>query len=429
MTDLTLGFNLLVATLVGLAVGLEREWSSQAHETGARFAGLRTFALFGLIGGLGGWMATMAMMGLAVALVGGATVFIVAAFVSSAFRPDATAGTTTEVAAILVIALGVTSGIGHPKIASAVAAVVVLLLAEKSNAQRVMERIAVSELRATFRFAVMALVILPLLPNSSYGPYDAFNPRHLWIVVLLFSALNFAGYIARRLVGETHGLGITGLLGGLLSSTAVAFQFSRRSKEEPELSVPLALGVAAACTVLLPRLIVLATVLRPSMVVELVWLLGPPFLAGSAFVALEFGQEWKRRQREDVRTPMAPLTDSGKNPLAFVSSVQMALAFQIVLFIVAWANATVGTSGMLATAAVLGLTNMDALMLAMTKLAADTSSMHVAALAIGIGVLSNTALKSMIVAVLGAPRYRLRALSSLAVLGASGALTLWWRWT
>jgi uncharacterized membrane protein (DUF4010 family) len=432
MLDVSLGFDLLVAALVGLAVGLEREWSGHSVGPDARFAGLRTFTLFGIIGGFAGWFIVLDQPLIAMCLAGGAILFAIVAYAATMRRPGTTADGTTEVAAVLVVAIGVAAGSGHRTIASAAGVLQVVLLAEKSAFQRAMQRIDVAELRATVQFAAMALVILPILPDRAFGPYGAFQPRQLWIVVLLFSALNFAGYIARRLVGETRGLGITGLLGGLVSSTAVTLSFSRRSRLEPQFAAPLALGVAAACTVLLPRVFIIATALQPALLPELLPLLGPSFVVGLAVLLVAL---WRERETRPSDTALPALegldpmsTGANRNPLQLGTSIQMAVAFQAVLFAIAWIQATVGSPGVLVSAALLGLTDMDALTLSMTRLASDLTETHVAALAIGIGVIANTVLKLSVALVIGAARYRMRAGAALAVLGATGAAALWWRW-
>lgn len=447
MLDLPLAFDLIVATLVGLAVGLEREWSGHATGPDARFAGLRTFALLGLIGGIAGWFARIDLQLIATCVVSGSILFVIVAFAMAMRRPGTTADGTTEVAAIVVLLLGVAAGQGHRAVASAAAALVVVLLAEKTALQLTLKRIDAAELRATLQFAVMALVVLPLLPPGSFGPYDAFQPRQLWIVVLLFSALNFAGYIARRLIGETRGLGVTGLLGGLISSTAVTFTFSRRSREEPALGAPLALGVVAACTVLIPRVLIVSTTLQPTLYAELLPILTPILLAGLAILAFALWRDREARPLDSASpdsasktaattpAPEKPSTPSDiasnvrtQNPLAFGNSLRMALLFQIVLFLIAWVQATIGETGILATAALLGLTDMDALTLSMARLAGDVSQLHTAALAIGIGVLANTVLKSAVVLSLGGQSFRHRAFAALMLMGLVGTAALWWRW-
>lgn len=213
MLDLSLAFNLLVAALVGLAVGIEREWSGHTEGPDGRFGGARTFAMLGAVGGFAGWFLRLdrevagAFAGALAGsiLIAGAVAFVVAAYVTAMRRPGTSTDSTTEVVALLVVALGVTSGLGFRVAASATAAIVVLLLAEKSQLQQALTRVAPNEMRAALQFAVLSLVVLPLIPDGAFGPYAAFQPRQLWIVVLIFSALNFAGYIARRAIGETRG--------------------------------------------------------------------------------------------------------------------------------------------------------------------------------------------------------------------------------
>ena len=427
MFDLPLALDLLVSALVGLAVGVEREWSGHTTGPDGRFAGIRTFTLLGVIGGFGGWFFRDGQPVLAAVILGAGALFPIAAYAATLRRPGTTTDGTTEVAAILVVAMGAASALGHRSLASAAAVVCVLLLAEKSTFQSALQKVAAHELRAALQFAVLALVILPLLPSGAYGPFGAFQPRQLWIVVLLFSGLNFAGYIARRVIGETRGLGVTGLLGGLVSSTAVSLTFSRRSRAEPHLALPLALGVVAACTVLVPRLLVISAMLRPAVATAAVPVLVLPFLVGVSLIAFVM---WRERETRVPPTasdvPLAPT--SGHNPLAFASSLQMALAFQVVLFAIAGVQQAIGTTGVLLSATLLGLTDMDALTVSMTRYGADPANVRVAATAIGIGVLSNTMLKLALVVTIGAPRFRARVAVGLLALAAATGVGIWIGW-
>ena len=433
MLHLPLALDLLVSALVGLAVGAEREWSGHTTGPDGRFAGIRTFTLLGVIGGFGGWFFREGQPALAAVIIGAGVLFPISAYAATLRRPGTTTDGTTEVAALLVVALGAASALGHRTLASAAAVLCVLLLAEKSTFQNALQKIAPHELRAALQFAVLALVILPLLPSGAYGPYGAFQPRQLWIVVLLFSGLNFAGYIARRVIGETRGLTVTGLLGGLVSSTAVSLTFSRRSRAEPALALPLALGVVAACTVLVPRVLVTSWMLQPAVAAAAVPILVLPFLVGIALVAFVM---WRERETRVSPTPAegsgtAPLPNApaaGQNPLALATSLQMVLAFQVVLFAIAWVQRAVGTTGVLLSATLLGLTDVDALTVSMTRYGTDAANVRVAAAAIGIGVLSNTMLKLALVVSIGGPRFRGRAAVGLLALAAAAGVGIWIGW-
>ena len=442
MLDLPLAADLLVAALVGLAVGIEREWSGHAAGPDGRFAGARTFTLLGAIGGLAGWFLRLNYPALAAVAASAGVLLPIVAWATAVRRPGATIDGTTETAAILVVLLGVAAGLGYRTVASASGAVCVVLLAEKTALQAALQRMAPKEMRAAIQFAVLALVILPLLPDTGFGPYDAFRPRQLWTVVLVFSGLNFAGYIARRLVGETRGLAVTGLLGGLVSSTAVSLTFSKRSREEPDLAAPLALGVVAACTVLVPRLLVIMTMLQPAVAVAAIPVLAPVFVAGAMVIGTALVIDRRRSIRDGAHehTPSAEVASqaeaSATSPLGLVSALKLAVGFQLVLFAIAWVQRNAGTTGVLTSALLLGLTDMDALTVSMTRYATDATAatataaslVIVAAAAIGVGVLANTALKLTLVLVLGSTRYRWRAATGLLTLAVGSAIGLIYGW-
>lgn len=389
--------RLAVAGLVGLAVGLEREWSGHATGPDARFAGVRTFMLLGLIGGLAGWSAAAGHLALAVPLVVGAVALTIAAYVL-AVRQSGSIDGTTEVAALAVISLGAMAGLGHLATASAVTAVMVLALREKQRIQALLPRILEPELRAAFQFAVLALVILPLVPTGPFGPFGGIRPRTLWIVVLLLSGLNFAGYIARRIVGETRGFGIAGALGGIVSSTAVTFAFSQRSRAEPEHGRALGLGVLAACTVLVPRVFAVSTALNPALGVALAPALALPLLLGAVVVYLLR----RRRPEEEGETNHPPV----ENPLQLGAALRMAVLFQAVLLGLELARDLLGDTGLVGTAALLGLTDMDALTFSMSRMAAESVGIPLAARAILVGLTANTVLKLVVSLTVGAGSFR-----------------------
>lgn len=428
MLDLSVAFDLLVAGLVGLAVGVQREWTGHTEGPDGRFAGARTFALLGAIGGVAGWLVRLGHPALATVIAAGGVLLPIVAYWAAMRRPGTTTDGTTEVVAVMVVALGLTAGLGLRTPAAAVGVVIVVLLAEKTRLQQTLQRIDAAEMRAALLFAVLALVVLPVLPDGAYGPYGAFRPRQLWTVVLVFSALNFAGYIARRLIGETRGLGVTGLLGGLVSSTAVTLTFSRRSRDDDgQLALPLALGVVAACTVLVPRVLVIATMLNPRVGLAVVPILGPAFLAGLGVIGFVLWRERATRPGTGAQTNGVS-NALGSSPLGLTSSLQMAVAFQVVLFVIAWAQNNAGDTGILASAALLGLTDVDALTVSMTRYGTSDETIRVAAAAMGISVLSNTVVKLALTVGIGAPRYRVRAATGLLVLAAGLVLGLLIGW-
>ena len=191
-------------------------------------------------------------------LAAGAVGVVIAGYIAAS-RTDVDA--TTEVAALVVIGAGLAAGLGWLAVASAVIAVSVLLLVEKSQLHALVGRIDDEELRAAARFGVMAVVILPLLPEGPFGPWGGIRPRTLWLLVLFFTGLSFSGYLARRLFGATQGYPLAGLLAGLISSTNATFTFARLSRRERWFRDRSRIGTVAACTMLFPRVLVATTVL------------------------------------------------------------------------------------------------------------------------------------------------------------------------
>ncbi len=250
--DMTTGAGLVVATLGGAAIGVERERSGHATGPQARFGGIRTFTLLGGLGGLAGWLSVSGLVPVAVVLLAAAAALVVAGY-AAASRVDVDG--TTEVSAIVVLAAGTLSGAGQMALGSAVVAATALLLLEKTRLHAMVARLDDAALRASVRFAAMACVILPLLPPGPYGPLDAVRPRQLWALVLFFSGLGYLGWIARRVVGTHQGVIVSGLLGGIISSTSVTLTFARESRADGAPRLALAGGVVAACTVMLLRVV------------------------------------------------------------------------------------------------------------------------------------------------------------------------------
>jgi uncharacterized membrane protein (DUF4010 family) len=384
-------------------VGLERQWSGHADGPRGRFAGIRTFTMLGAMGGLGGWLWISGLPVPAAILLAGAVAIVATAYVASS-RHDVDA--TTEVAALIVISAGVLAGMGSLRIASGITALVTLLLVEKSRLHALVKRIDDVGLRSGVRFAVMAIVVLPLLPEGPYGPFGGVRPRELWALVLLFSGLSFGGYIARRLVGPRQGYLVTGLLGGLMSSTSVTLTFARLSRSTPTADRALAFGAVAANAVLFPRVLVATVILNRLIVLPLGALLAAP-----AVVAILGAAAGLRRSKshEASKTPL-------NNPLQLTQALQMAVVFQTMLMVVHVARSTWGASGVFTSAAVLGLTDVDALTMSMARGLGGTGSAEVAATAIAIGVLANTGMKLGLALFLGNRTFRLIAGGTLALM-------------
>ena len=395
--------GIFVAAIGGAAIGVERQRSGHASGPHARFGGIRTFTLIGGVAGLAGWLATLNLTGFAVVLAAGAVALVISGYVAAS-RHDVDG--TSEAAALVVIAAGLAAGVGWLRLASGVVAITVLVLVEKSRLHALAGRVDDEELRAAARFGVMAIVILPLLPEGPLGPFGGIKPRELWMLVLFFTGLSFAGYLARRIFGRGQGFQLTGLLGGVISSTNVTFTFARMSRQHKALARPLAVGTIAACTMLFPRVLIAAGVLNPSVARLLLPYLVAPFAIGAVTLALR----WRNT------TEPATQHDRPDNPLQLVPALQMAALFQLVIFAVSAAGRAFGESGLFASGAVLGLTDVDALTISMTTTPIAVSAPALAAKVVAIGILSNCLLKMVLSLALGAPALRRLAGTVLAAM-------------
>ena len=361
-------WNLAVATMCGLSVGVERQWSGHAQGPRARFAGVRTFTLLGLVSGLAGWLWTAGVQGPAVIVLAGLGALVVVAYLSAS-RVDVDG--TTEVAAFVVMTAGVLAGTGYTALGAGVVALTTLLLVEKRRLHHWVRTLGRDELRAGARFAVMATVILPILPTGPYGPAHTIQPRLLWAMVLFFSGLSFVGYITRHALGDERGYAVAGTLGGLVSSTSVTLTYARLSRNHAQAGASLASGTLGANFALFPR-ILLATAILALPLARALWL---PLVLPSIVAAVLTLRGARTRHR-----PGKPPKE--RNPLQFGAALQMAALFQVVLWGVAAATTFFGRSGIYGSAALLGLADMDALTISMAHLVTKGTDPGVAAGAI-----------------------------------------------
>ena len=402
--------GMVVAILGGAAVGVERQRSGHASGPHARLGGVRTFTLLGTLAGIAGLLTAAGYALAAGLLIAGALALTIAGYVRAS-QNDIDA--TTEVAALVVLGAGLLSGLGELRLSAGLTTLTVLLLAEKQGLHKFVDRLDDTMLLAAARVAVMSVVILPLLPEGPFGPAPGIRPRELWMLVLLFSGLSFAGFLAQRLAGAA-GYPLTGLLGGLVSSTSVTLTFARLSRAHRTQAATLATGAVASSTVLFLRVALVVAVLNAALVPTLARYLAAPFVAGLVALALAWPTMGGPRS--------AP--SELRNPLQFRAAVEMAALFQVVLFGVHFARAWMGETGLLAGGFLLGLTDVDALTLAMTRSVSTGTSVDLACRAIVMGVIANSVMKAGIALVVGERRYAWQVAASLAAMAAAGGLSL-----
>lgn len=354
---------LTAALVVGLLVGLQRGWQERDVAEGGRVAGLRTFALIGLLGGvLGVLLDDTGAWPLAAALAGVAAFFAVS--YRHVVRTSGSLSATSGVAALVTLLLGVLAAEGRPVTAIAFAVVVALLLDLKPVLHRWLRLIDYREITAFLQLLVLSVVILPLLPDRGYGPYEAINPYRLWWAVILVAGLSLAGHLAMRWGGRQRGLLLTGLLGGLSSSTATTLALARQSRAQASRDAALPAAVLAACGTMFLRMVVLVGALRPTLLPALGVLLGA--MGAACFAAATWN--WARRMPESEghwpEEDGAPLFD-----------LHMAVGFGILLAGVAvltrFATDTLGGLGLYAVAGISGLADVDAITISVLRMNAE----------------------------------------------------------
>lgn len=392
MDHLILLQHLGIALAIGLLIGTERGWHERATAEGHRVAGIRTFGLTGLLGGVIGVVSlklSVAFAGLAFA--GFAALVIVGHWISSN-REEAQLGITTEVALLLTLALGLLSTLGFPLIAAASAVVTTILLGLKPILHGWLTQLTEAELHAALKLLLISIVLLPLLPDRGFGPWEALNPYLAWWMVVLVSGLSFIGYFAIKLAGPRRGIMASSLLGGLVSSTAVTLNLARYARDARYAPQLLAAGVLAACSIMFPRVLVVAGMVHA----ELIPALLPP-LAIMTLVTLG-GAVYLWRGI----TPESPLTQANlPNPFELGNAFKFGLLLVLIMVLASGAKAWFGQAGLYALAVASGLADVDALTLSVAKLSLSGLDLEVARNTILIAVFTNTLVKVMLALTIG----------------------------
>ena len=403
-----------LALVIGVLVGLQREVSKRTPER-ELFAGARTFALIALAGCLSALMASL----LGTTWVFIAAFVVVAGLVAISYFVTASGGDiglTSEIAAVSVFLIGGLSYYGQPEIAAALGVATAVLLSLKVGVRQFVGRIDQQDVVATLKFAVITAIVLPLLPNQTYGPppLDVLNPQNVWLMVIFISAISFVGYVLMKLVGTRRGIGLTGLLGGLVSSTAVTLSFTQRSRGHETLAKPFALAITVAWTMMFARVLIEAAVLNQALLSEL-WLpMGGAGGLGLAYCLYLLFAGRGRSDGEDV---------SLKAPFELGPALKFAIAYAAILVLSRGAQMLLGDPGVYISAAASGIADVDAITLSLARMAnAGTVELGTASRAIVLAAMVNTSVKGGIVLAMGAASLRKSILPALGLILSAGLI-------
>ena len=384
-------WNLFIALLLGAIVGTQRGWVMRNSVEGSRVAGIRTFSLVGLLGGLVGILAsiyTPLLLGFAlIALV----ILACIAFVIQQ-RKSEDISITGVVSLVITFVLGSLAVSGEPVLAAAAAVITAVVLDNKKELHQALQRLQEYELDAALRLLLISIVLLPLLPNQAYGPWKALNPYEIWWMVVLIASISFVGYFAIKIGGAKRGILFTSVFAGLSSSTALTLQFSHLSREQANISPLLASGILLSCGTMFPRLLIVLSVINP----ELVTLLGPIALVMMAALYLPAWWIWRRSEVEQIEQP-----NKQTNPLALQSALFFGVVLAVIMLLSHALSDLFGSAGVLILSALSGITDVDAISLALGRQSTQTLSVETAALGILIAASVNTVVKMGMVVAIG----------------------------
>ena len=412
--DTDLFIQLAYAVGIGLLIGLERSMGSEVtgsdeaqdpddtdetaesageaaqRETGAspeetEFIGVRTFSVLSLVG-FGAALAGEQIPFLAPVVMAGVCALIVSMYFRAVY---AGTGITTEVAAVGTCVLGMLCHYNAP-IAGALALVLTVLLASKRFTHATVRKMRRVELTDTLKFLVVILIVLPLLPNRALDPYEAFNPYKVGFLVVLISGISFVGYFLTRILGVRRGLGLTGVLGGLTSSTAVTAAMSAEAKKNPELRSICAFSTLAANATMFGRVLVVVAFLDIALVKRLSWSLGA-MAAVAIFASVLLWLNAGKQTRSGHGERKVPL----KNPFSVGPALKFAAFFVGILFLAKLAKVYLGDQGLYAAAAASGLADVDAITLTIAEQTKSAAlALNVGTIGITIAVVSNSIVKT-----------------------------------
>jgi len=396
--------NFASALAAGLLIGAERGWQGRNSEDNQLVAGIRTFALSSLLGAFAMLLGEHFDVAAWAVVFAGFAALVVASYFGGLQRTG-DLGLTSEVALLITFLLGSLAMAGYAGLAAAGAVAVALLLSLKQSLHGALQRLSEAELSGALKLLFISLVLLPALPNQGYGPWQVFNPYAIWWMVVLIAAIGFAAYVAIRLVGTRHGLLLTALLGGIVSSTAMTLTLARLGQGR-HLQALLACGLLATSALMFPRVLLEVGLINRNLLMPLLWPLGVAALIYAAGALLYY----RRAGSESAETAEPPL----QNPFELAPALRFATLLVLILLLVEGARHWLGAMGVYLVALLSGLADVDAITLSLARSAHTDLSSQVAVHGIFLAALSNSLAKAVLIALIGGRQLALLTLPVMA---------------
>lgn len=408
--------NLLIALLLGAVVGLERGWGSRKKAAGERIAGIRTFALIGLLGGIAAVLSQQLMPWVFPTVLVGLIAIALVAF-NKQSEQSGNFSITGIIGMVLTYCYGAVAVAVDPTLATAAAVITAIILDNKAEIHGVVERLKEHELDAALKLLAISVVLLPLLPNEGFGPGGALNPRAIWWMVVLIASVSFVGYFAVKLIGTGRGILFTSLFAGLSSSTALTLHYARQSNHSPDLSPQLASGILIACGTMFPRILIYCLLINRELLASL-WL---PVTVMSLTLFAPALVIWQRnRQRLQESQPLVT-----QNPLELTAALTFGVLLTAILLLGELLQQWAGDGGILVLAAASGIADVDAITLSLTKMSQDGLSPQTAVLGIVIAATVNNLVKAGMAGVIGKKALGLKVAGPMILSLAAGLASVY----
>jgi uncharacterized membrane protein (DUF4010 family) len=379
--------KIFASLAVGLLIGIERGWSEREEDEGDRIAGLRTFSLIGLLGGVWAQLAGIVEMWVLVVAFAAVVAMIITSHIIGT-RETKDVGVTTEFAMMLTFSLGAWAAFGFYIYAFSATAIVVTLLGIKPILHKWVSNLETREIYSGIKLLLISLVLLPLLPDKGYGPWQSLNPYWIWWMVVLISGISFVGYFAIKYAGNKIGTLLTAITGGLASSTAVTLSMAQMAEQHKNKNLFMG-GVVVASSIMFIRVLIEVAVVN-KLLLDRLWL---PISV--MFIGLILGGSWLWFSNKD--------SDTGteielNNPFNLPTALKFGLLLGLILLLAAAAKEWFGDEGIYVLALVSGLVDVDAITLSLSRLAIDDLNENVAIIGIVLASAMNTIVKGLLFA-------------------------------